>query len=120
MNFASYDFIRGGMKFGVLYAVLQGLAMSFVIFLGTVIGDCDPGPGCHDNDAVVIGLGILTAMPIIALFSMILYAGAGCARSFLTDRIGSGVTVWLLGKLTVVSVWVNFDLAMMLHMWLQK
>jgi hypothetical protein len=110
---------RRGMKFGALYAVLLGLAMSVVIFIGSVIGDCDPGPECHDNDAAVIGGGILSAMPIIALFSTLLCAGAGTARRYLDDRIGLHATAWLLGGLTVAAVWASFDLAMALHLWLQ-
>lgn len=112
--------LRRGMKFGALYAVLLGLAMSFVIFVGSTIGDCDSGPGCHDNDAAVIGLGILSAVPIIALFSMLLCVGAGSACRFLDDRIGSRAAKWLLAGLTVAAAWASFDLAMTLHIWLQS
>lgn len=112
--------LRRGMKFGMLYAILLGLAMSFVVFVGSTIGDCDPGPGCHDNDAAVIGLGILSAVPIIALFSMLLCVGAGSARRFLDDQIGPRAANWLLAGLTVAAAWASFDLAMTLHIWLQS
>lgn len=116
----SAGIFRRGMKFGALYAALLGLAMSFVIFVGSTIGDCDPGPGCHDNDAAVIGLGILTAVPIVAIFSMFLCLGAGSARRFLDDRIGLRATTWLLVGLTFAAAWASFDLAMMLHIGLEQ
>lgn len=109
-----------GMKFAALYAALLGLAMGFVIFVGSIIGDCNLGPGCHDNDAAAIGLGILTAVPIVALFSMLLCVSAGSARHFLDGRIGLRATAWLLVGLTVAAVWASFDLAMTLYIWLQR
>jgi hypothetical protein len=120
MNLALSDLIRRGMKFGVLYAVLLGLAMSLVIFVGSIIGDCDPGPGCHDNDTAAIGLGILKAMPIVAIFSILLCVGAGAVRRILDVRIGLRATTWLLAGLTVAAAWASFDLSMTLHIWLQS
>jgi len=120
MNLALSDLIRRGMKFGVLYAVLLGLEMSFVIFVGSIIGDCDPGPGCHDNDTATIGLGILKAVPIIATFSMLLCVGAGSVRRILDDRIGLRTTTRLLAGLTVAAAWASFDLSLTLHVWLQS
>ena len=82
------------------------------------MGDCDPGPGCHDNDTAVIGRGMLFAFPIIALASMAVCVSAGIARHYLDGRIGANSTTWLLTIITVAAAWSTFDLAMLLHVWL--
>ncbi|ATI80639.1 hypothetical protein A6768_11985 [Sphingobium yanoikuyae] len=120
MNIVASGLIRRGAKFGLLYAALLGLAMSVVIFVGSVIGDCEPGPGCHDNDAAIIGLGILSAVPVVAIFSLLLCASAGSVRHFLDARMGARATTWLLSGLTAAAAWASFDLAMTLHIWLEK
>lgn len=116
LSFSS-NTIKQGAKFGLVYACLLGLAMSFVIFVGSIMGDCDPGPGCHDNDAAVIGRGILSALPIIIFASTAVCAGAGVARDYLAGRIGAKSTDWLLAGVTVGAAWGSFDLAMRLFMW---
>lgn len=113
------DLIQRGAKFGLLYACLLGLAMTCVIFVGSVIGDCDPSPGCHDNDVAVTGLGILSAVPIITCAGMAVYVLAKFAHRWLEGRMSPHSTNWLLGGLAIMAVWATFDLAMMLHVWLR-
>ena len=109
--------VRGGRRFGCLFAVLLSGAMGFVIFVGSVMGDCSPGPGCHDDDGAVIGGGLLQAVPIILAFGAAAWLILSVAHALLQERLSPTALNILLTLVTLALVWISFDPAFELYFW---
>ncbi len=109
----SSDPAKGNLKaaraYGCLFATLLGLAMSFVVFLGNVMGDCEPGLGCHDNDGVHIMQDLAVVLPIAALLGIGMWLLAATLRAILCPMMHEVAVRVLLAGLTVALVWVSFD-----------
>ena len=103
--------------FGCLFATVLGLSMGFVVFVGSVIGDCEPGAGCHDNDGLRILQGLLVALPIVCLLA----AGAWLISTVLQAALGrilpQPVLSILLVAVTLALVWYCFDPAFEVFFW---
>lgn len=112
-NEVSGDSGRGNLKatraYGCLFAALMALGMSFVIFVGNVMGDCEPGPGCHDKDGVHILQDLALALPIATLLGIGMWLLAAALRAILRPMILEPAVGVLLVGLTLVLVWVCFD-----------
>jgi hypothetical protein len=104
--------VKGSRAYGCLFAVLLGGAMSFVIFLGNIMGDCTPGPGCHDHDVVHILKDLAIALPIIAVLGAGVWLLASVIRTALRPAIGDRLVSLLLLGLTLALAWFAFDPAM--------
>jgi hypothetical protein len=83
--------------------------LGVVVFIGTSIGDCPPGPGCHDQDGSLILRGWM--------FSAIIASGFGVAVGLLAlglaklvrRRTGDRGLVAVLVILTLVLIWWSVD-----------
>lgn len=104
--------VRGNRAYGCLFAILLGGAMSFVIFLGNIMGDCTPGPGCHDHDGVHILKDLAVALPIAAVLGAGVWLLANIIRSALRPIIGDRLVSLLLFALTLALAWFAFNPAM--------
>ena len=104
--------VKGSRAYGCLFAVLVGGAMSFVIFLGNIMGDCTPGPGCHDQDGLNILKDLAVALPIAAVLGTVVWLLASVIRTALRPLISGWPVSLLLMALTVVLAWFAFDPAM--------
>lgn len=98
--------------FGCLLAVLLGLGMSSVVFVGSVMGDCDPGPGCHDNDGAVIGYGLLVTGLIALAMGAAGWFFSTLLRMLFHKKLGGVALNLLLAILTLLMVWFGFSPAM--------
>jgi len=109
--------ISVGARLGCLYAVLLSLSMAFVISVGSVMGDCVPGPGCHDDDGASIRSGLLRAAPIVLMFgaaASLIFAGAYA----LFHRRLSPRALWIfLTFATLALAWISFEPAFELYFW---
>lgn len=101
--------LRSGGAFGCLFSLLLGLAMGFVIFIGSVMGDCEPGPGCHDNDDAVIAGGLLQAAPIVLGFGLGAWLVLSGLHALLRGRMSPLALNGLLSILTVALAWLCFE-----------
>lgn len=99
----------GSRAFGCLFAALLGGAMSFVIFLGNVMGDCEPGPGCHDNDGLHIFTDLAIALPIAAVLGAGVWLLASVVRMALRPLIDDRLASLILLVLTLALAWFAFD-----------
>src|SRR5947209_7810863 len=100
--------LRRTARYGFLFAALLGLGMGFVIVVGSSMGDCPPGPGCHDHDGARIGSSLLRAAPIVLVFA----AGASLLLSavhgFLSERLSPAALNLLMAVLTLALVSMSF------------
>ena len=106
------DHLNATRPFGCLSAALLGLGMSFVAFVGSVMGDCDPGPGCHDNDGAVIGYRLLITALIVLSIGAAFWFLSAVMRMLLQQRIGRVATNLFLTVVTLLIVWFGFAPAM--------
>jgi hypothetical protein len=83
--------------------------MSFVIFVGNVMGDCEPGPGCHDHDGIHIMQDLAVALPIAAVLGAGMWLVAAAVRAVFQPIIGERAAVLLLLALTLALVWFGFN-----------
>lgn len=103
---------RGTRAYGCLFAILLGAAMSFVIFLGNIMGDCPPGPGCHDHDGLHIVQDLAVALPMAALMGAGVWLLASAIRAVLQPVLGKRLVILLLVALTLALAWFGFQPAM--------
>lgn len=109
--------LRAGLPFGCLFAALLGAAMGFVTFVGSIMGDCAPGPGCHDDDGARIGHGLLLAMPIIVGGALVIWIVASLLLVLLKDKVPPVVLNAVLAAFIVAIVWLAFRPAFDLFLW---
>jgi hypothetical protein len=98
--------------FGCLLAGLLGLGMGFVVMLGSVMGDCEPGPGCHDHDGTEILYGLFLTAVIVSGFGLAGWLVSALARMRLRPVISAPVTNAILTALIVLFAWACFEPAM--------
>ena len=103
--------------YGCLAATLLGGAMFFVVLLGNVMGDCEPGPGCHDHDLVHIIEDLAVVLPITAALGSGVWLLAAVIRAALQPIIGGRLVVLLLIVLTLALVWWGFNPAFEVFFW---
>ena len=100
--------------FGCIPAALLAAGMGFIVLLGTTMGDCDPGPGCHDRD----GLHILYAWSIVTVIASVFGVGSwllfALLKMVMRSRLGAGTTNVILAAGVVLIVWFGFTPAMQL------
>ena len=101
--------LRAARAYGCLFATMLGAGMSFVVFLGNVMGDCEPGPGCHDHDGVHIARDLAVALPIAAVLGAGMWLLAAAVRAALQPVIGERAVILLLVALTLALVWFSFN-----------
>ena len=101
--------LKATRAYGCLFATLLGLAMSFVIFVGNVMGDCEPGSGCHDNDGVQIMQDLAVALPIAALLGIGMWLLAAALRAVLRPMMHERAVGVLLVGLTLMLIWLSFE-----------
>jgi hypothetical protein len=104
--------LKATRSYGCLFATLLGGSMSFVVLLGNVMGDCSPGPGCHDNDGVHIMKDLAVALPIAAVLGAGVWLLAAAIRASLQPIIGERLVILLLVALTLALVWFGSNPAM--------
>jgi hypothetical protein len=100
--------LKATSAFGCVFAVLLPGGMSFAIFVGSIMGDCDPGPGCHDNDGIHILSGLAVALPIAASLSVGMWLLAAAIRAALRPIMGERPLFLLLTALTLALAWFAF------------
>lgn len=100
--------LKGARAYGCLFAVLLSLAMSFVVLLGIIMGDCDPGPGCHDNDGFHIMQALAVVLPIAAILGIGMWLLAASVRALVRPMMHEAAVRVLLVGLTITLVWVSF------------
>lgn len=104
------DNLRAARPYGCLFAVLLGLAMSFIVFLGTVMGDCvAEEPDCHSGDGLFIMQSLAVALPIAAFLGACMWLVATALRTVLRPLIPDWLIGVLLVGLTLFLVWLSFD-----------
>ncbi|MGF7169226.1 hypothetical protein FHS91_000885 [Sphingobium xanthum] len=103
--------------FGCLFTVLLGLGMAFTIFVGSVMGDCEPGPGCHDRDGLLIFKGWFLALPIVISFGAVCWLVFASIRTFLADFLGVWATNILFSMTAVALAWFGLDAAFGIFFW---
>lgn len=101
--------LKAARGYGCLFATLLGAGMSFVIFVGNVMGDCEPGPGCHDHDGVHIMKDLAVALPIAAVLGAGMWLLAAAVRAAFQPIIGERAVILLLVALTLALVWFGFN-----------
>jgi hypothetical protein len=104
--------LKATRAYGCLLASLLGGAMSFVVFLGNIMGDCLPGPGCHDNDGVHIMKDLAVALPIAAVLGVGMWLFAAVVRAALQPIFGERLVILVLVALTLALAWFGFNPAM--------
>ena len=100
--------------FGCIPAALLAASMGFIVFLGTTMGDCEPGPGCHDRDGlhIMYGWSIVTVIAsVVGVGSWLLFA---VLRMAMRSWLGAGVTNVILAAGAILIVWFGFTPAMQL------
>jgi hypothetical protein len=117
MRFLPNDRLRAAGPFGCLFAILLGIAMASVIFVGSVMGDCTPGPGCHDHDGSRIFQSLFIALPIIFGGAAIVWLVSFALRCALQSRVPPIVLNALLAVFTIAAVWFAFHPAFDLFFW---
>ena len=110
--------LRGTRRFGCGFAVLLAAAMAFVIFLGTVLGDCMPDDPCHRDDGASIGRALLQAVPIVLAFALAAWLIMAAVRASFGDRLGAAASNALLALLMLVLVWASLRPAFDIFFWL--
>lgn len=101
--------LKAGRAYGCLLATLLGGGMTFVIFLGNVMGDCTPGPGCHDHDGVHILKDLAFALPLAAALGAGMWLLASAIRAALRPILGEALVILLLVVLTLTLAWFGFS-----------
>ncbi|MET0240521.1 MAG: hypothetical protein ABW184_11560 [Sphingobium sp.] len=97
-----------------LFVALLWIAMAFVIAIGSIMGDCDPGPGCHDDDGARIGRALLMMTPVALGFGALCWSVLAGLHAMLATRISfSG---WLLAITAADLAWVSLDPAFWLFL----
>lgn len=110
---------HAGLPFGCLGAALLGFAMAFVILVGTIMGDCDPGPGCHDQDGFLIARSLLLAAPIVFVAGAAVTMLAAVAHCWLSARLDRAIVKGILSIGTVIVICLGFKGAFALFMGLR-
>ncbi len=80
-----------------------------VVFVGSIMGDCEPGPGCHDHDGLHILNGFAWTVAIAASVGVASWLVSGVLRMAVRPLIGSVSTTVVLISLTLVIVWFSFS-----------
>lgn len=101
--------LRAARPYGCGLATLLALSMSFVIFLGNIMGDCEPGPGCHDNDGIHIMQDLAVALPIAVFLGIAMWFVAALLHAVLRPLIDTRLVHILLIGLTLALAWLAFD-----------
>ena len=101
--------LQGARAYGCGLAVLLGGAMFLVIFLGTAMGDCTPGPGCHDHDGLHILKSLAVALPIAAVCGIGMWAAAAVMRTALRPLLGELPVALILTGLTLGAAWFGIS-----------
>ena len=91
--------------------------MVFVIFVGSVMGDCTPGPGCHDHDGAWILHSLLLALPIVASGAILVWLVSSMLRHLLNGRVHPLALNGALTAATHATVWFAFSPAFELFFW---
>lgn len=92
--------------------------MGFVIFVGGVMGDCTPGPGCHDHDGALIIGHLLFALPIIAGGTTAVWFVSSLLHTLLKGLLPPVALNALLVAFTLAVVCFSFQPAFELFFWL--
>lgn len=100
--------LKSTRAFGCLFATLLGLAMSFALFVGNIMGDCEPDPGCHDNDGVHILQDLAVALPIAVILGIGVWFVTAVLRAVLRQMMNERLLSMLLFVLTLALVWFGF------------
>lgn len=100
--------LRAVRPFGCLAAFLLATGIGFVVFIGTLMGDCNPGPGCHDHDGLHILIGFGGAVIIAALIGIAGWLVSGLLRMVLWPLVGTVATSVLLVAVTLLIVLLSF------------
>ena len=102
------DNLKATRAYGCLFALLLGGALAVVVFLGNVMGDCSPGPDCHDNEGAHILADLSLALPIAAVLGVGVWLLTAALRAALRPFIAPRLLVVLLVALTLALVWFEF------------
>ena len=81
------------------------------------MGDCNPGPGCHDRDGIHILQGLGVALPITCLFAAAVWFAAAMLRAILSRFLPQSVLNVILFSVTLAVIWFGFDPAFRLFFW---
>ena len=112
------EHLREARYFAILYSVILALGLTAILVVGTSLGDCDPGPGCHDNDDAIIGSGLVLVLAITLafgsaiwfLFSTVHRAAIRHLRPLLVD----GLLYLLVILALLISFWPATELLLLL------
>jgi hypothetical protein len=95
--------------YGCLFAMVLSIPMTFVLLLGNIMGDCEPGPGCHDHDGLHILQDLLVALPIAAAFAVGSWLLTALLRALLRSKLPETVMAVFLVVVTLAFAWFSFD-----------
>jgi hypothetical protein len=104
--------LRAARPVGCLPATLVALGMGFVVFLGDTMGDCSPGPGCHDHDGLNILNDFAWTLAIAVSIGAASWLLSGTVRMIVRPLIGAVATIVVLVAISLLIAWLGFDPAM--------
>ena len=104
--------LKAARPLGCLPAFLLALGMGSIVFLGNTMGDCEPGPGCHDHDGLHILYGFAWTLAIVAPVGAACWLLSGSLRMVARPLIGAVATVVVMMALILLIVWFSFDPAL--------
>ena len=94
--------------YGCLFTIAIGIPMAFVLLLGNIMGDCEPGPGCHDHDGLHILQDLLVALPIVTAFAVGAWLLVALTRSLLRLKLPGTSLIVFLVAVTLALAWFSF------------
>jgi hypothetical protein len=100
--------LKAARPFGCLTAVLLGVGMVFVVYLGSVLGDCVPNTACHNRDGSHILNGFLWTLVIVALIGAASWFASAILRMALRPLIGAIPTNLVLIVASLLTAWFGF------------
>lgn len=83
--------------------------MASVIFVGTIMGDCEPGPGCHDNDGAILAGPLLVLLLIVIVATGAVWLLCSILQRTLRDLVSPIAMNLFLTVLTLGLLWFGFD-----------
>ncbi|MCW2336802.1 hypothetical protein M2337_001035 [Sphingobium sp. B2D3A] len=113
MTIASFKHhLQTAMPFGCLPSALLFVGMGFAVFVGNIMGDCEAGSGCHDNDGFHILNGVMWTLVIAMSIGVGTWLASAVLKMALRPLIGSVATNLLLVIMSLLVVWLCFNPAM--------
>jgi hypothetical protein len=104
--------LHSARPFGCLLIALLAPAMGFIVFVGSIMGDCAPDERCHADDGPRILYGFFMVAVISLSFGALTWLFAAVLRIIIRPLAGGSATNIILVVLVLLLVWFGFSPAM--------